>query len=231
MKATNHHILIIILVSIVIVLLIWQSMKSSKPTTVQTSSNVPVRGEYYEMTASQVLEGASKTSKDLADYVANKWKELKYHLKIHYKEALIRKLLKFLNNSNFTYLGKIQDPKYPNLILRKTVTSGPSLLQQYCLMAKKGDAISKAWLMNILTNNFNDYLNEQWKMKSALHRAILNLGQNFGFLTGEEILEVYIKEIIDDDYNYVLTALKQFENKEGVNICTGKKSSFFSRLL
>jgi hypothetical protein len=189
--------------------------------------------EYYEMTASQIYQGASMTAKDLSQYVTEKWNKLKYYLKVHYKEALVRKMLKFLNNSNFTYLGKIQDPNLAsdiNLIPRETVTNGPSLLQQFCAVANNNSKqVSKAWLMNILRNNFNDYLIEQWKMKSTLHRAILSLGQNFGFLTGDEILQKYMKEIINEDYDYILNNLKTFENKQGVNICTGKKSSLFGK--
>lgn len=189
------------------------------------------KNEKYEINVSDVYKGAVGTAKDLSSYARKKWEQLKYDLKNDYKETLIRKMLKFLNNSNFTYLGKIQDPKAPNLIKRKTVTPGASLLQQFCLVANNHTKQhSKTWLLRVLEDNFDDYVIEQLKLKSSLYSAILSLGNNFGILINNKVLQEYMKEIIDEDYEYILDQLKVFENKQGVNICTGKKSSFFGNL-
>ena len=217
MNAANFNMLILVVLILITLILVYICYSNE---------------EYYEITASGLYQGAVGTAKDLSQYANEKWNKLKHELKLHYKEALVRKLLKFLNNSNFTYLGKIQEPSPGiNLIERETVTTGASLLQQFCLVANKySKSESKAWLMNVLRQNFDDYLIEQWKMKSTLHRAILSLGKNFGFLTGDEILHKYMKEIIDEDYEYILNKLRSFENKQGYNICTGKKSSVFGKI-
>lgn len=186
--------------------------------------------ENYEFTADKLVSGTISTAKDLKDYSMEKWYELKAFLKKHYKTALIRKLFKFLNNSNLKYLGKVQDPTANpeiKLMLRKTVTqSGEStLLQSLCARVKNNKEQSKKWLLLILQNNIDDYLYEQWKLKNTLYRAIISLGQNYGFLTGEEILQKYINEVINDEYDLIVDELMKFVNYEGINVCSGKKQS------
>jgi hypothetical protein len=56
--------------------------------------------EYYEFTTDKLVSGTLATAKDLKNYSSEKWIQLKKFLKKHYKEMLIRKLFKFLNNSN-----------------------------------------------------------------------------------------------------------------------------------
>jgi hypothetical protein len=217
MNAANFNMLILVVLILITLILVYICYSNE---------------EYYEITVSGLYQGAVGTAKDFSKYTNEKWHKLKQELKLHYKEALVRKLLKFLNNSNFTYLGENQKPSPGiDLIERETVTTGASLLQQFCLVTNKySKSESKAWLMNVLRKNFDDYLIEQWKMKSTLHRAILSLGQNFGFLTGDEILHKYMKEIIDEDYEYILNKLKIFENKQGYNVCTGEKTSVFKKI-
>jgi hypothetical protein len=192
--------------------------------------------EYYEFTADKLVSGTIASAKDLKNYSLEKWYELKAFLKKHYKEALIRKLFKFLDNSNLQYLGKVQDPTINpqiKLKLRKTVT-GPNestLLQSFCSRVKNNKEQSKKWLLLILQNNIDDYLTEQWKLKSTLYRAILSLGENYGFLTGEEILQKYINEVINEEYDVIIEQLMKFVNYEGINVCSGKKQSKISSFI
>jgi hypothetical protein len=186
--------------------------------------------EYYEFTTDKLVSGTLATAKDLKNYSSEKWIQLKKFLKKHYKEMLIRKLFKFLNNSNLQYLGKVQDPTInPEIKLkyRKTVTDldEPTLLQSFCTRVKNNKEQSKKWLLLLLQNNIHDYLYEQWKLKSTLYRAILSLGENYGFLTGEEILQKYINEIIHEEYDLIIDHLMKFVNYEGINVCSGKKQS------
>ena len=190
--------------------------------------------EYYrELTASKLISGSLQTGKDLINYTSEKWLQLKNFLREHYKEALIRKMLKFLNNSDLEYLGPDQDIiKNPYLRKRKLRTSynTPNLLQMYCKFANTTKDNGKQWLINIMKTNFDDYLYEQWSLKSTLKRAILSLGQNFGLMTGEDILNKYILEIINENYSEILSKLTAFENKNGINVCSGKKKSIISKL-
>jgi hypothetical protein len=186
--------------------------------------------EYYEFTADKLVSGTISTAKDLKDYSTEKWIKLKAYLRKHYKEQTIRKIFKFLNNSNLQYLGKVQDPTInPEIKLkqRKTITKlgEPTLLQSFCTRVKNNKEQSKKWLLLILQNNIQDYLYEQWKLKNILYRGILTLGENYGFLTGDEILEKYINEIINEEYDIIVDHLMKFVNYEGINVCSGKKQS------
>ncbi len=190
--------------------------------------------EYYrELTASKLISGSIQSGKDLINYTSEKWLQLKNFLREHYKEALIRKMFKFLNNSDLEYLGPDQNiDKNPYLRKRKLRTSynTPNLLQMYCKFANTTKDNGKQWLINIMKANFDDYLYEQWSLKSTLKRAILNLGQNFGILSGEDILNKYILEVINENYGEILSKLTAFENKNGINVCSGKKKSIISKL-
>lgn len=189
--------------------------------------------ENYEVTAGKILSGTVQTGKDIANYAKEKWVQLKNYLKKHYREAMIRKMFKFLNNSGLKYLGPDQDFAKNEFLKQRmlyTEAGKPTLLQRFCVLSKENKEKSKMWLINLMKMNFNDYLHEQWKLKSTLKRAILALGENFGFMSGEDILNKYILEIINEDFDGIITALNAFENKEGVNVCAGKKKSILSKL-
>ena len=217
----HYYVLILLIIIISIIFYIIKHLKDEEE-------------EYYAPSLDKIVSGTVTTAKDLKGYALEKWYQLKAYLQKHYRDALIRKIFKFLNNSNLVYLGKIQDPKLnPQIKQRKTVTgqNEPTLLQSFCTRVRNNKEQSKMWLLAILKNNIYDYLFEQWKLKNTLYRAILGLGENFGFLTADEILEKFINEIINEEYDLIVERLQAFENKEGINICSGKKPSTIGKFL
>ncbi len=182
--------------------------------------------EYVDVTT--VAKGTIQSAKDLAGYAQEKWIQLKDYLRNHYREALIRKMFKFLHNSRLIYLGPEQDPKKDSTIRkRKTVTSESqdTLLQLLCAKMKSNPSTARTWLINVLKVNMDDYLFEQWKLKNPIYRAVLAMGENFKFLTGEQILNKYLIELLmnEEDYADIRKSLKEFE-RYGVVVCSGKKT-------
>ena len=219
-QSKQAHIIILVLLLVLIGLLLW---------------NHSIQEEQYEFTVSKLATGTAKTLTDVKDYAKEKWYQLRAYLRKHYREAAMRKIYKFLNNSNLQFLGKNQDIKEnPTLKRRKTITGygKPTLLNQFCAVSKQGKQAARKWLTTIMKDNFEDYLYEQWKLKHTLYRAILSLGENFGFMTGEDILGNYILDMIndDDEFTLLIDRLNKFETNEGLNVCTGKKSFKLSSL-
>jgi hypothetical protein len=225
----NNTDLILIAIVVILCIYLW-SVHQAKQREV---NRLAALEQFRHITATQVATGTVKTVKDLGAYGKQKWAELKIYLRKHYKEDMVRKMLKFLNYSTLVYLGKLQDEAIAakdGLKLRKRkLRTNVDLLTQFCAEVKKNPNTAKQWLIKIISANFDDYLYEQWALKHTIWRAVLGLGENFGLMTGQDILNNYMLDIIDTDWPYILEALKNFENKAGVNVCTGKKTSILSR--
>jgi len=205
-----HCILLCIIIILLLVFLLVNSQHNEE--------------HYIDVTT--VAKGTVQSVKDLSSYAQEKWIQLKDYLRNHYREALIRKLFKFLHNSRLTYLGREQDPKKDSTIRKRkfiTQPGEPTLLQMLCAKVKSNPTSARTWLINVLRLNMDDYLYEQWKLKNPMYRMVLSLGENFKFLTGEQILDKYLIELLmnEEDYADIRRQLKEFV-RDGIRVCDDK---------
>ncbi len=195
-------------------------------------NNPSIENYRVSLSLNEIMNNLDNKISDIKYYSQDKIEELKDYLKNIFKnnfmDIIIRKLFKFLNNSEMKYLGKNQDIKTnPNFKLRKTITGidEPTLLEMFATRVKIDKNSAKKWLLNLIKDNLDDYVYEQWKLKNTLYRAILSLGNNFGFLTPEDFLKKFLMELINEDYNDIVNQVNSFVNKNGINVCSGKKTT------
>ncbi len=179
--------------------------------------------EYYRISYDDFLYKINSLTEDLNIYSKEKIENIKQSLinmiKLYLFNTIVRKLFKFLNNSNLKYLGKNQTT---NNKPRKTITNinNPTLLQSLCIKANINKEQAKRWLIRLIKDNINDYIYEQWKLKNTTsNKLILKtlMDKNISF---DELLTAVIYQILDNDFDMVLNNLMNFKDKNGKLVCS-----------
>lgn len=197
-------------------------------------NNPSIENYRVSLSLNEIMNNLDNKISDIKYYSQDKIEELKDYLKNIFKnnfmDIIIRKLFKFLNNSEMKYLGKNQDIKTnPNFKLRKTITGidEPTLLEMFATRVKIDKNSAKKWLLNLINDNLDDYIYEQWKLKDSFYNKLyLLIFSKVKMISFNEVLESVLNIIINNDFDFIVDKLKQYKDKRGINIYLEKSYGY-----